>query len=144
MSFLNVLGHQADDSYFETAPDGKGAIWRRSRPLAVEWAEQEREQLLVNRAFEVMDRNFVDRLVRRLAHERHAMHAQYDGFWSGGEWKLVRITQRVAGKGGVRFEAGDITIGRFDHSYPFGGERVFYSLRGSVNCSGSLINYEEV
>jgi hypothetical protein len=135
-TFIAALGHQVDIPVIETAPDGKGIILKHERSYIVQWDEQEREQLLVNRAFAVMGYAFTLRLAKRLAAERHAHLPQYAGHWSGDEWRLVRFVQRVEGKGGISFEPGDISIGKVDYgrlsSYsPY----TAYSLRRVVNCS---------
>ncbi len=134
-TFLDILGHQADVAVLETAPDGKGAILKRDRPWVVSWDEQEREQLLVNKAFAVMGYRFTMRLIKRLAAERHAHLPQYAGHWDGDEWRLVKLTQRVAGKGGVRFEPGDIALGKVEYGMGSRSGYTAYSMRGMVDCS---------
>lgn len=132
-SLLNALGHQADIPEFEKLPDG-GVRIINARPYVVQWDEREREQMLVNKSFDVMDRSFTIRLIKRLAAERHAHLPQYEGHWEDPKWRLVRFTATINTKGGVRFDVGDITIGHFN-GRAFGGGFTAYSLRGEINCS---------
>lgn len=43
------------------------------------------------------------------ARTEHGKYPQYDGYFDA--WRLITIQRRVSGKGGVRFERGDVTIG---------------------------------
>jgi hypothetical protein len=95
------------------------------------WAEQDREQELVNTAG-TTSFALAERLARRFAEERHHALAQYADAWD--DWKLGRISRTVETKGGVRFVEGDLVL--FSVSYRFMQTEVHaYSVRGMCNVS---------
>ena len=67
--------------------------------------------------------------ITQLAKVKHAEFPQYQGMWSGPEWKLVQVDKKVQGKGGVSFLVGDLTIGRVR-----GENWEVYSIRKGMTC----------
>jgi hypothetical protein len=70
--------------------------------------------------------------IRRHAKAAHKDFPQYRNHWDG--WTLFRVLKRIKTKGGVAFEAGDVTIGTriVDPNYPIEELRVrtvLYSTR---------------
>lgn len=82
-------------------------------------------------------------VVREVAEREHERHPQYRGYWDG--WVPVRVKAHARGKGGVQFEAGDVTIGKYSRGLGYApGTWVLYSVRRGWNCSGSTYSVERI
>lgn len=102
--------------------------------------------------FEVADNHPLvkDTLRKQAAEGRCGGYPQYEGYWDGDEWRVVRFTKRVLTKMGVAFEPGDLALLRdpdprevarygSDVDHP-----TAYSFRNEVNTSVLRDSYEEV
>ena len=72
--------------------------------------------------------------VKAQAEVEHRRYPQYEGHWSGPEWRVARITRDVRTKMGPSFVAGDVTIVRSDEE---GDPRwvTAYSTRTKIDTS---------
>jgi len=87
--------------------------------------------------------------IGRVAARQHAEWRQYDGAWNGPEWELVRFTEDVVTKGGLRFAEGDYTIAdmtprRMPFSMVGSPDTAAYSIRGAINCHVRVSSFEVV
>lgn len=99
-------------------------------------------------SFEVADDSpVVKSILIREAEEAHAQYPQYEGYWNGDEWYVVRFTRELTTKGGVRFKVGDLALcrDRSDDEARYGLEMpTAYSSRGQVNCAVPRGYFERV
>lgn len=126
-----------DHGEFVPTEDGPGLRYVGGVPYAIQWAEQAAEQGFVNDlAADGAGPNMLEAVVRALAARRHARYSQYDGYWD--TWTLGRATLHLEGKGGVSFEAGDLTLIHYQPSLAgYSGTLRGYSLRLGWNCQVS-------
>lgn len=83
---------------------------RATAPVADKWAVMADNQAEANRLAAEESPAAAFRYLLGLFAEAHAEHRQYDGFWTEGV--LVQFSRRVNGRGGVRWEKGDVAIAR--------------------------------
>lgn len=105
--------------------------------LRKQWEFQDFQQESVNRLFGLMGADFTEDAIRKLAHAVLGHYPQYVDYWAGPEWRLVRVLRKWEGKGGVRFEAGDIAIFK-DRDYDCPGLTGYgtaFSVRGRIDCA---------
>lgn len=81
--------------------------------------------------------------VRAVAATAHAAYPQYNGYWDGAEWRLVRIRRNVRTKAGVAFCKGDYTLLRHAE-YADGPSETAYSIRNQCNTGLLVRDFEEV
>lgn len=74
--------------------------------------------------------------LRKQAVTANAAYKQYDGYWDGPEWILVRAKRTIKTRMGVAIEKGDYTIARLSGGISLPNcppELTIYSARNRAN-----------
>ena len=74
----------------------------------------------------------VHNVLRSQAKADHASYPQYDGYWDGPEWVLVRVTRQVKTKLGVAFVKGETALARRTPPEP-DSENLSPAVRAELN-----------